>query len=94
MTRASAYTRLNIKRLAAGLPAVAEDEFQRIISDLEDGASISGSDSECVDEDDEDDDDDEFRGLCAHALKHAAAQCSTRSMCEQANRQAHETAMR
>lgn len=54
-------TRLNIKRLAAGLAVVSEDEFQRIVSDLEDGASISGSDSEC-DDDDNDGDDEEFRG--------------------------------
>jgi len=38
-TNANTQThRLNIKRLATGLPAVVEDEFQRIVSDLEDGA--------------------------------------------------------
>ena len=55
-------TRLNIKRLAAGLAVVSEDEFQRIVSDLEDGASISGSDSECDHDDNDDADDEEFRG--------------------------------
>jgi hypothetical protein len=55
----SDWHRLNLKRLAAGLEAVAEAEFQRIVSDLEDGASISGSDTEAS----EDDDDDEFRNI-------------------------------
>ena len=58
----SDWHRLNIKRLAAGLAVVSEDDFLRIVSDLEDGASISGSDSG-ISEEDEDGDEDEFRNI-------------------------------
>ena len=42
---------------------MTEEESQRIVSDLEDGASLSGSDSEASEDGDGDGDDDEFRNI-------------------------------
>ncbi|KAK9810484.1 hypothetical protein WJX72_011395 [[Myrmecia] bisecta] len=44
------WHRLNVKRRVAGHPAVSEEEFERIIDDQDEVASISGSDASSSDE--------------------------------------------
>jgi hypothetical protein len=63
----SDWHRLNLKRIAAGQPPIAEGEFQAAADDL---SSLSGSASE-VDEDADEDDQDEAALKDLYAAQHA-----------------------